>query len=181
MMEGRGVTNFSTGKPSHGFTTSTTEFDDALIQRGIVSIEQAMMAKGAGVEDAIRLAEEKRRGVSSLSKSNCSNVLTVTSDGGIDRGDGTNSDDDDDVSDDDSLEDCFDDDDDFMQRYRQKRLDQLKQEHETRNTSELSHSQPSSILHICRDNWMEEVNEASMDRWGKKGTENSQRSDLPVF
>ena len=87
----------------------------------------------------------------------------------------------DDVSDDDSLEDCFDDDDDdFMQRYRQKRLDQLKQEHETKNTSELSHSHPSFILHICRDNWMEEVNEASMDRWGKKGTENSQRSDLPV-
>jgi hypothetical protein len=46
-MEGRGVTNYSTGKPSYGFSSATTEFDDALTSRGIVTFEQAMIAKGA--------------------------------------------------------------------------------------------------------------------------------------
>lgn len=42
-MQGRGVTNYSTSKPTHGFTTSTSEFDDALLQRGIISFEQVRM------------------------------------------------------------------------------------------------------------------------------------------
>ena len=59
-MQGRGVTNFSADKPSHTITTATTEFDDALISRGIVTTEQVMLAKGASPEEAQRLAEEKR-------------------------------------------------------------------------------------------------------------------------
>lgn len=157
-MEGRGVTNFSADKPSHGYTTSTTEFDDQLIQRGIVTTEQVMMAKGASVEEAIRLTEEKKRG----------GVDTVVKKHWNDRGESTTSDaneSDDDDDDDDSFEDDFDDDDAFLQRYRQQRLDQLKQEQETKKASELSHSQPSSILHIGRDEWTEQVNEASFHRW----------------
>jgi hypothetical protein len=159
-MEGRGVTNFTANKPSHGFTTSTTEFDDQLIQRGIVTTEQAMMAKGATMEDAFRLAEEKRRGVDSIIKNNNggSNWEKATTLGG----DGDNNSD---VSDDDSFEVDFGDD-AFLQNYRQERLDQLKLEQDTKKKSELlSHSVPSSILHICRDDWKEEVNEESMDRW----------------
>jgi hypothetical protein len=45
MMQGRGVTNYSTSKPSHEYTTSTSEFDDALLQRGIVSFEQVRKKK----------------------------------------------------------------------------------------------------------------------------------------
>ena len=161
-MEGRGVTNFSANKPSHGFTTSTTEFDDQLIQRGIVTTEQAMMAKGATMEDAFRLAEEKRRGVDSIIKNNNNNNKSSSNwEKATNGADGDNSD----VSDDDSFEDDFDDD-AFMQKYRQERLDQLKQEQDTKKKSELlSHSVPSSILHIGRNDWKEEVNEESMDRW----------------
>lgn len=39
-MQGRGVTNYSTSKPTHEYTTNTTEFDDALLQRGIINFEQ---------------------------------------------------------------------------------------------------------------------------------------------
>ncbi len=58
-MEGRGVTNYSMDKPSYGFSTATTEFDDALMARGIVTFEQAMIAKGASPEEARRLADMK--------------------------------------------------------------------------------------------------------------------------
>ena len=56
-MEGRGVTNYAPETPSYAFSTATTEFDDALISKGIVSFEQAMIAKGASPREARRLAE----------------------------------------------------------------------------------------------------------------------------
>ena len=58
-MDGRGVTNYSTDKPSYGFSTATTEFDDALMSRGVVTFEQAMIAKGASPQEARRLSEMK--------------------------------------------------------------------------------------------------------------------------
>jgi len=54
-MEGRGVINYETSKPSIGYTDRTTQFDDALLKRGIITFEQAMMAKGASKEEAQRL------------------------------------------------------------------------------------------------------------------------------
>ena len=58
-MQGRGITNYSTN-PSHSFTTQTTEFDDALLKRKIITFEQAMMAKGASFEEAKLLSEAKK-------------------------------------------------------------------------------------------------------------------------
>jgi hypothetical protein len=163
-MEGRGVTNFSVSKPSHGFSTSTTEFDDELIKRGIVTTEQAMMAKGASAEDAIRLAQAKKRGKDSIVTG-----VRSTSNAGNEKGEAANGGDEEDVSDDDSFEDDFDDDDDddaFMQRYRQQRLDQLKKEEETKKEELLSRSsQPASVLRIRRENWLEAVNLQSNTRW----------------
>lgn len=60
-MQGRGVTNYSADKPSHAYTTQTTEFDDALLDRGIITFEQAMMAKGATPEEAKRLAYSRKK------------------------------------------------------------------------------------------------------------------------
>lgn len=60
-MQGRGVTNFTADKPSHAYTTGTTEFDDALVSRGIVTTEQVMLAKGASPEEALRLTREKEK------------------------------------------------------------------------------------------------------------------------
>lgn len=58
-MEGRGVVNYDAGKTSYAFSTETTEFDDELIRRGIVTFEQAMQAKGATFEEALRLKAVK--------------------------------------------------------------------------------------------------------------------------
>lgn len=145
-MEGRGVTNFSADKPSHGFTTRTTEFDDALIQRGIVTTEQAMMAKGASAEDAVRLAEEKRQQQQPQYDTNENTKET--------KGSNNNSD----MSDEDS---DFDDDDAFLQEYRQQRMNQWKKERESNPHS----SSQSRILHIGRDDWKRAVNEASAYNW----------------
>lgn len=50
------MTNYSTEKPSYSFSTNTTQFDDALLARNIITFEQAMMAKGASPAEARRLA-----------------------------------------------------------------------------------------------------------------------------
>ena len=124
-------------RPSHEFTTATTEFDDALIQRGVVTLEQAMMAKGASPEEAIRLANEKRGKNSAAVEPSGETTKNV------------NHDDD---------EDSFVDEEEeiFLQRYRQERLQQIRQE---------THSHPISVEHITRDDWKSKVNEASMDTW----------------
>jgi len=153
-MEGRGVTNFSADTPTHGFTTKTTEFDDQLIKRGIVTTEQAMMAKGASAEEAFRLAEEKRN------KNKLVETLAWQETSATDN---NNNSDDDESDDSDSFEDDFDDD-AFLQEYRSKRLHEMKQELNEKQ-QEYSHSSPYSVLHITRDEWTTHVNEASMDRW----------------
>jgi hypothetical protein len=146
-MQGRGVTNFSGDKPSYALSTQTTEFDDQLIQRGIVSKEQVMMAKGASPEEAVRLAQggkSKEDPEEETRMQQQTSSLQEDDDG------------DDDDSDLDMLED---DDDDFLAKYRQERLAQLKQEHS------ISSSNSSTVEHITRDQWKEKVNDASSDRW----------------
>jgi hypothetical protein len=58
-MEGQGVVNYSVDKPSYAITTETTEFDDELIKRGIITFEESMMRKGASQDEAMRLKELK--------------------------------------------------------------------------------------------------------------------------
>ena len=142
-MQGRGVTNFSGDKPSYALSAQTTEFDDQLIQRGIVSREQVMMAKGACPEEAVRLAEEKQ----GISKEDPQEETRMQRPSNLHE--------DDDDSDLDMLEDDVDD--DFFAKYRQERLAQLKQEHSSSNSS--------TVEHINRDQWKEKVNDASSDRW----------------
>ena len=99
-MEGRGVTNYSVDKPSYAFSGATTEFDDALIQRGIVTKEQALAAKGMSMELAQRLANPTSPEATQSSTEQ------------------QGSDDDD-----------TDDNDEFLAQYRAKRFAQLEQEH----------------------------------------------------
>lgn len=138
-MEGRGVTNYATDKPSYGFSTSTTEFDDALISRGIVSFEQAMIAKGASPQEAMRLTSSKE-GVG------CVGSSTLT-----ERIEKNNRDDGSDVDNDDHS-----DDEEFIEKYRQLRLHEMKQQ----NSSLFKYGE---VLHISRPDWTREVNEASKD------------------
>jgi len=178
MMQGRGVINFSSDKPSHEYTTSTTEFDDELIKRGIVTTEQSIMAKGASFEEAIRLIEEEKEKKQQQRDKKYQGGYQTRTIGGRQRyeevNDNNNNDSDDDDDDDyDSFEDDSDDE-AFMKRYRQERFEQLKKQQDITATSkkknkngELSHyHRPTSVMHITRHEWKEEVNDASMDgRW----------------
>jgi len=132
-MQGRGVTNFSTSKPTHSYTTSTTEFDDALLERGIINFEQAMMAKGATYEEAKRLSALKRNGQKKGTHTQSR------------KGDENNEE---------MMEnnnDRVDDDDEFLRKYRAMRLNQLRKE------------KYGSVIPIQRNEWNHQVNNASQD------------------
>lgn len=98
-MEGRGVVNYSTDKSSFAFSTATTEFDDEIVRRGIVSFEDVMMRKGASTDEANRLGALRKSGVSG------------------ETGISANSD---------QTENC---DEKFLLQYREKRLQELKAQH----------------------------------------------------
>ena len=104
-MEGRGITNYSTEKPTFAYSTQTTEFDDALVDRGIVTLEQVYMAKGASAEEAQRLAALKRN----------EGVIDEIEDTIQVHKKETESD-----------EDESEDDDEFLKKYRRQRLEELK-------------------------------------------------------
>lgn len=103
-LQGHGVANYNLDKPSYAFTASTTEFDDQLIRRDIVTLEAAIMAKGASQQEANRLADLQRNGtVIPASKTQQPN------DGNDDESDNN-------------------DNDYFISKYRQERLEQWKKE-----------------------------------------------------
>jgi hypothetical protein len=102
-MEGSGVTNYATDKPSYAYSTVTTEFDDALLQREIVTPTQVFLAKGASLEEANRLVMLREAKNDSVDPS-CQ-------------------------SSDDHDDDDFSDDDEIMQRYRQQRQQQSSSVH----------------------------------------------------
>lgn len=140
------MTNYASGTPSFAFSTQTTEFDDALIYKGIVSFEQAMIAKGASLEEAHRLAEfnkERMRDVQSGMKNeqNETNRLDIQQlgDGYDDDSDGKN------VDEDES-------DDIFLKKYRHMRLDEIKSGRR---------QEYGDVFPIARSDWNREVNEAS--------------------
>lgn len=143
-MEGQGVTNYNADKPTYAFTAATTEFDDELIRRGIVTMEQAMVSKGASAAEAQRLAAQAQETATSEQVV----VEKETND--------TN-------SDDDSFED---DDDEFLQKYRQQRLAEMKQQHATATNSNVKDSNSfGQVIPIQRPEWTHHVNEASQNCW----------------
>lgn len=145
-MEGRGVTNYAIETPSYGFSTATTEFDDALISRGIVTFEQSMIAKGASSIEARRLTE--------LNKMEEQNFqLGLNQNGGFDSANNTQQQlgDGHDVESDASDED-LDEDDDFIRNFRESRMNEMK----TGRKQEYG-----DVLPISRPDWNREVNVAS--------------------
>ena len=143
------MTNYSVDKPSYGFTTATTQFDEALIQHGVVTRTQALVAKGATVPQAQELLERQKQAQEAWEKNPVKNWYEDVDDGKSSK----NSDDDDD---DDSYNDLLDDEDDeVLQRYRRLRLDELK---------DLQQDKSRGIVQsIHRDEWIPKVNEASRD------------------
>jgi hypothetical protein len=145
-MEGRGVANYEAGAPSYGFSTATTEFDDALISRGIVTFEQAMIAKGASPNEARRLTELNAMGEGDVRfglNANCfgdSSTIEQSGDGHDSESHASDDNDDDD------------DDDEFIKNYRQNRIQEFK----TGTNQEYG-----DVIPISRPDWNREVNEAS--------------------
>mmetsp|Transcript_280 Transcript_280/g.377 ORF Transcript_280/g.377 Transcript_280/m.377 type:complete len:330 (-) Transcript_280:86-1075(-) len=136
-MQGRGVTTYSTTKPSHEYTTSTTEFDDALLQRGIITFEQAMLGKGCSPLEAERLCQEKRLEQEQKRKGIVGpNKIHARTD--YEKDDNSDSDDDDD-------------DDEFLKRHRMKRLNEIQNE------------KYGNVIPIQRNEWNHQVNDASQD------------------
>lgn len=137
-MEGRGITNYSTEKPSFAFSTRTTEFDDALVERGIVTLEQAFGAKGASAEEAQRLASLKRN----------EKATDESQDVIVDKKKPTE------YSDDDESDES--EDDEFLEQYRRQRLEQLKKEQQ---------APYGEVIPISRPEWTRQVNEDSNKSW----------------
>mmetsp|Transcript_22994 Transcript_22994/g.49762 ORF Transcript_22994/g.49762 Transcript_22994/m.49762 type:complete len:287 (-) Transcript_22994:358-1218(-) len=142
-MEGQGVTNYVAGKPSYGFSTATTEFDDALISKGIVTFEQSMIAKGASPIEARRLAELNENGDIGIQSdlyrngvNDSSNIQQV--------GDGH------DAESDASSEDGNDE--QFIEKYRRVRINEMKKGRK---------QEYGDVIPISRPDWNREVNEAS--------------------
>jgi hypothetical protein len=145
-MEGQGVTNYQPGKSSYGYSASTTEFDDACIQRGIITHEQAIFSKGASSEEAIRLVGLKNSLACEQSANDDGNEH------GNEKADGDDEDEDDYL-----LED-----DEFLDRYRQQRLDELKEEKSKLKGETVEFGE---VVLISRDEWNRHVNEDSMKHW----------------
>lgn len=146
---GGNTTNYSVNKPSYAFSTATTEFDEALIQHGVINRTQALVAKGATVEEAERLLQEeqqkKQRGIQQAA--NLKNWYDDDSH--------KNNEEEEDENDDESYDSLLDDaDDDILKRYQQLRLDEMKSFQQQDKSRGIVES-------ISRDDWTAKVNEAS--------------------
>ncbi len=154
-MDGFGVSNYSVDKPSFSFSTRTTEFDDALLSRNIITFEQAMVAKGASAQEAHRLTQLQRRekkgsgGTGEDEHDGDKDVEKKSIAGENYESDKSNS----------SFED--DDDDEFMAKYRQQRLQELQRsQNQMRNDLRFGH-----VVSIQRSDWIQQVNEPSHNTW----------------
>lgn len=151
-MDGEGVTNYSVDKPSYAFSGATTEFDDALIQRGIVTKEQALAAKGMSMEEAQRLVNQHQTASAEASKwQDESNPKRHDSE------DDASSEDEDDSFLDDN------DDDEFLAEYRKKRVAELQQEHAQATAK--AHYRYGEPVIIDRTEWTRHVNDDSQHVW----------------
>lgn len=153
-MDGAGVTNYSVDKPTYGYTTGTTQFDDALMQHGVITRTQALVAKGATVCQAQALLQAERQTKEAW------NEIQVRhwNDNDDDKEHASDSEGDD-SDDDDSYNDLLDDaDDEVLQRYRQLRLDEFKEASQNN-----SRQRRGTVESISRDEWTTKVNEASRD------------------
>ena len=165
--------SYGLDRPEYEYSTSTTQFDDELMRRDVITFEQAMMAKGASAAEARRLASVHRcgdesgvgvgvgGGVGGETK-NGKRIRAARRPASGSSGD-TNEDDDDD--DDGRLRDGEEDnssdvnggdndDDEFLASYRRMRLRELRSE---------SRCPHGDVRHISRPDWAREVNEASRD------------------
>ncbi len=128
------MTNYSTD-PNHGFTTKTSQFDDELLKRNIITFEQAMMAKGASPEEAQRLKQmKKEQDEAAKNPHPPRGEYTAKTQKHKHQSE-----------EDDNNEDA------------------LLEEYRTRRRIQLQHG--NSVIPISRTDWNQQVNEASLKQW----------------
>lgn len=131
--------------PSFGYTDNTTEFDDELIRRGIITKEQAIIRKGATVSEARRIVQEAKRVTTtekSASRYDQNSLLTEDHDFTT-------------ISDADSENE---EDRAVLLRYHQRRLEEYRKETELSRTP-VKPSFFGEVIPISRCDWKREVNE----------------------
>jgi hypothetical protein len=159
-MEGSGVTNYAVGKPSFAYSAATTEFDDALIRRRVITREDAIVAKGATRDQARQLLREAEQASAQARRERDEIDLVKpqlrSGEVGQDDGEGVEDDDDDD-DDDEFLED------EMLQRYRERRLEELRMKQ--KDDRDDGRPEYGEVLLISRPEWTRHVNDASRRGW----------------
>lgn len=158
--------SYSLDRPEYEYTTSTTQFDDELMKRDIITFEQAMMAKGASAAEAQRLAHVHRYGGNGGGGGASEELKGGKRRAARRRLSGSDSSTDDDDEEDEygrshkqeggKIEENGNsddgDDEEFLASYRKMRLRELQDK-----------SRYGDVIHISRTDWTREVNEASRD------------------
>ena len=146
-MTDNNVIKYNLGDPSVPFTSTTSEFHEACLQRGILTKEQTIVAKGATLEQARRILEEENI----ATNQERTKVLSTTSElnGNLRDVDESDQDDEDDL--------ILEDDPDYqaaIRKYRQSRLQDLESSKDKRRVF-------GDVQTISRVDWTREVNDAS--------------------
>ena len=78
------TTNYALQQPSYEYTDRTTQFDDALLQRGIVTMDQVLLAKGMsiGTAEHLLLQQKQRKEEEDMihysKKNSCESISDLT-------------------------------------------------------------------------------------------------------
>lgn len=148
------TTNYDVKQPSYEYTDSTTQFDDALLQRDIVTMEQVLLAKGMsiGTAEQLLLQQQQRKDEEEMIKNKAIDVtssLTATN---------NNSD----INNDDSDAEYDDWNDEFLQTYNERRLKELNESTENEKQGKRKFGE---VVVIDRTEWQHHVNDDSNDVW----------------
>lgn len=161
------TTNYAVQQPSYSYTDRTTQFDDALLQRGIVTKEQVLLAKGMSVGTAEHLLmQEKLRKDEEAKLNNRTIDITCTT-----KSDFSGNSDDSDAE----YDDCND---EFLKNYTERRLTELQ---ESAQTNKQRTRKFGDVVVIDRTEWQHHVNDESKDVWvvvGLLSTYDSNRTGM---
>ena len=161
------TTNYALQQPSYEYTDRTTQFDDALLQRGIVTKEQVLLAKGMsiGTAEQLLMQQQKRNDEEAMIKNRTIDVTCRTKSDADDNNDDSDA----------EYDDC---DDEFLKKYNERRLVELCEsaqadKHKTRKFGD--------VVLIDRTEWQHHVNDDSNDVWvivGLLSTYDSNRTGM---
>jgi hypothetical protein len=146
------TTNYAIEQPSYEYTDRTTQFDDELLKRGIVTEEQVLLAKGMSIDTARKLVQQRE-----LLKE-CPDVDVIGETKKCNEMSNSTEYDDEDEND----ESDFDDNDEFLEEYKRKRLLELQ---ESAGKKEKVHREFGDVILIDRTEWEHHVNNDSLHAW----------------